>query len=120
MPARPGRRERTDSASRRAVSAPPPWSLQDFLPCLDSWAEQEHPDDELRLRVLDWIFTRMRDPYADARRVSGFADYWETVIPDSDHFDDHAERCAVIGLYWVDPSDRNVRCDRIASLSLPL
>lgn len=102
------------------MTAPQPWALQDFLPRLDAWAEQEHPLDELRVHVLDWVFTRMRDPYADTRRVAGFADYWQAVVPNSHHFDDQAERCAVVCLYWIDAGARTVRCDRIASLSLPL
>ncbi len=102
------------------MTTPQPWILQDFLPRLDEWVQQEQPLDELRVHVLDWIFTRMRDPYADARRVSGFADYWHAVVPNSGHFDDRAERCAVLCLYWVDDAGRTVRCDRIASLSLPL
>jgi hypothetical protein len=99
---------------------PAPWTLEDFLPRLDDWEAQEHPLDELRVRVLDWIFTRAENPYADARRVAGFADYWQAVIPSSAHFDDHAERCAVVCLYWVDAGASRVRCDRIASLSLPI
>jgi len=65
----------------------------------DAWVNQEQPLDDLRVYVLDWIFTRSRDPYADARRVPGFADYWQAVIPRSEHFDDNAERCAVMCLF---------------------
>ena len=60
-----------------------------------------------------------RDPYADARRVPGFADYWQAVLPGSGHFDAHGERCAVICLYWLDAEARTIRCDRLASPSLP-
>lgn len=63
----------------------------------------------------------MGDPYADARRVPGFVDYyWQAVVPGSGAFDDHGERSAVIRLYWLDAEARTIRCDRIASLSLPL
>lgn len=102
------------------MTAPQPWDLQDFVPRFDDWVNQEHPPEDLRIYVLDWIFTRMRDPYADARRVPAFEDYWQAVIPSSEHFDDHAERCAVVCLFWLDASARVVRCDRIASLSLPI
>lgn len=102
------------------MTAPQPWTLQDFLLRFDIWAEQEHPLDELRVHVLDWIFSRTSDPYADARRAPGFADYWHAVVPHSEHFDDHGERCAVVCHYWLDPTARTVRCDGIASLSLPL
>lgn len=44
----------------------------------------------------------------------------QAVVPGSHHFDDHAERCAVVCLYWVDALSRRVRCDQIASLSLPV
>ena len=102
------------------MNGPQPWTLQDFLPRFDAWVDQERPLDELRVYVLDWIFTRSRDPYADARRVAGFSDYWQAVIPRSEHFDDHAERCAVVCLFWLDAAVRIVRCDRIADLSLPI
>ena len=102
------------------MTGPQPWTLQDFLPRFDAWVDQEQPLDDLRVYVLDWIFTRLRDPYTDARRVPGFADSWQAVIPSSEHFDDHAERCAVVCLFWLDATARIVRCDRIASLSLPI
>lgn len=102
------------------MSGPQHWDLQDFVPRFDDWVEHEHPTDELRVYVLDWIFTRIPDPYVDARRVSGFADYWQAAIPNSEHFDDYAERCAVVCLFWLDAGARTVRCDRFASLSLPI
>lgn len=98
----------------------PPWTLIDFLPKLDAWIDTERPTDELRVLVTDWIFTRITDPFANARRVPGFADYWQAVVPGSDHFDDFAERSGVVCLYWLDVRERSVRCDRIASLSLPI
>lgn len=70
--------------------------------------------------VTDWIFTRVSDPFANARRVAGFGDYWQAVVPGSDHFDDYAERSGVICLYWLDAMNRTVRCDRFAMLSLPI
>lgn len=102
------------------MTSPTPWVLRDFLLRLDAWNDRENPLDELRLKVTDWIFTRSADPYADARRVPGFADYWQALVPGSEHFDDHAERCAVVCLYWIDAEDRTVRCDGFASLSLPI
>jgi hypothetical protein len=96
------------------------WELVDFLPRLDDWITAEHPLQELTLLVTDWIFTRLGDPFANARRVEGFADYWQAVVPNSDHFDDYAERSGVVCLYWVDVEARTVRCDRIATLSLPI
>lgn len=83
--------------------------LLDFLPKLDAWIERECPLDELRVFVTDWIFTRVSNPFDNARRVTGFADSWRAVIANSDHFDDHAERCAVICLHWIDVSTRSVR-----------
>jgi len=100
------------------VTGPQPWNLQDCLPRFDAWVNQEQPLDDLPVYVLDWIFTHSRDSYADARPVPGFADYWQAVIPRSEHFDDNAERCAVVCLFWLDASARSVRCDRVASLSL--
>lgn len=102
------------------MTGPQPWNLQDFVPRFDAWVDQEHPLEDLRVYVLDWIFTRTSDPYADARRVPGFADYWQAVIPSSEHFDEHAERCVVVCLFWLNASARSVQCDRFASLSLPV
>jgi hypothetical protein len=96
------------------------WELVDFLPRLDDWIAAEHPLEELTFLVTDWIFTRLSDPFANARRVEGFADYWQAVVPNSDHFDDYAERSGVVCLYWVDVTAGTVRCDRIATLSLPI
>lgn len=98
----------------------PPWTLQDFLPRLDDWVDAEHPLDDLRVLVTDWIFSRMADPFVNARRAPSFSDYWQAVVPRSEHFDDHAERCGVVCLYWVNVIERAVRCDRIVSLSLPI
>lgn len=72
------------------------------------------------MRVLDWVFTRSEDPFLQARRVSGFTDYWQAVVPGAEHFDDHAEYCAVVCTYWLDVAANEVQCDRVASLSLPL
>jgi hypothetical protein len=102
------------------VTEPAKWELVDFLPRLDDWIATEHPLQELTPLVIDWIFTRLSDPFGNARRVDGFADYWQAVVPDSDHFDDYAERSGVVCLYWVDVAARSIRCDRIATLSLPI
>lgn len=102
------------------MTAQPDWTLQDFVSELDAWVEAEHPTDDLRVLVTNWIFTRISDPFVNARRVAGFEDYWEVVVPHSDHFDDCAQRCGVICLYWLNVGARTVCCDRFASLSLPV
>ena len=102
------------------MNGTPAWSLQDFLPRLDAWVSRENPTDELRVHVTRWIFTRMQDPMSYARRAAGFEDLWQAVVPDSEHFDDHLQRCAVICLYWIDVPNRVARCDGFASLSLPI
>lgn len=102
------------------MSDQPAWTLLEFLPKLDAWITAEHPLPELRVLITDWIFTRISDPFGNARRVPGFADYWQVVVPGSDHFDDFAERSGVVCLYWIDVTDRTVRCDRFATLSLPI
>jgi hypothetical protein len=96
------------------------WVLLDFLPKLDEWVAAETPRDDVRIVVTDWIFTRVADPFANARRVEGFPDYWQAVVPDSEHLDDNVELCGVVCLFWIDVRGRSVRCDRIASLSLPI
>lgn len=102
------------------MSGDSPWQLEDFLLRFDSWVSDEAPTDDLRLHVLDWVFTRTSDPFSGARRVPDFADYWQAVLPHSEHFDDALERCAVVCLFWIDVRRRAVRCDRIASLTLPI
>jgi len=93
------------------VTDQPAWTLLEFVPKLDEWIAIEHPLPELRVLLTDWIFTRVSDPFANARRVVGFADYWLAVVPGSDHFDDYAERSGVICLLLArrDGPDRQVR-----------
>lgn len=102
------------------TNASPSWMLSDFLPRLDRWADQEQPLDELRLEATAWILSRASDPFSGAQRVEGFADYWQAVVPNSEHFDNYAERSCVVCLFWIDVASRSVRCDSFASLSLPI
>ena len=91
------------------------WDVLGFVEALDAWVEREQPADELRRFVTQWIFTRMDDPYALARRADGFADYWWAVVPGSEDPDGRVVLC----FFWIDPAARTARCDTFSSLSPP-
>jgi hypothetical protein len=92
-----------------------PWRLVGFLDRLDLWIALESPDDDLRLTVTDWIFTRYTDPYEGVRRESGFANLWFGQVPGSSRDPDSA----VFRSYWIQERTHSLRCDSIATLSLP-
>jgi hypothetical protein len=60
--------------------------------------------------------TRYDDPYQGVRREKGFPNLWFGAIPDSADGDGNVVACA----YWIAESNRVVRCDSFATLSLPL
>ncbi len=92
-----------------------PWQLVGFIDRLDLWMELESPDDDLRLQVTDWIFTRYTDPYEGVRRAPGFANLWFGQIAGTRRDPDSAVFCA----YWIQERGHSLRCDSITTLSLP-
>ena len=92
------------------------WQLEGFLDRLDAWIELEAPTDDVRLLVTAWIMTRYADPYQGVRRETGFPNLWYGAIPDTEDGNGSIVACA----YWIEESNRTVRCDSFATLSLPL
>ena len=91
------------------------WALEGFEEAFDLWAEQAAPDHDLRMRVLSWFFTRIEDPYAGVRREPTFDNLWFGLVPAT------LRSGTVVGCsYWIFESTRVLRCDAIATLTIPL
>jgi hypothetical protein len=93
----------------------PDYQLQRFEELFDEWVGLERPDADLRIRVLDWIFTRIDRPYDGARREATLPNLWYAVVPGSLRGTE-----VVVCSFWIWESDRQVRCDRIATLTWPV
>jgi hypothetical protein len=93
----------------------PDWKLDDFLVALDRWVEIEKIADDTALLVLDWVMGRHEDPYQGMRRVDGFDNLWFGRVPGTEDGRGQAVACS----YWIVESERRVRCDSFATLSLP-
>jgi hypothetical protein len=93
------------------------WLLRGFQERLDEWIDLEHPEDWLRVIVVNWVLSRIDDPYVGMRREGGFANLWFGVIPGTGDF---AEGVAVVCSLWIEEAEHQVRCDRIATLSWPI
>lgn len=91
------------------------WVLDNFLETFDVWVASEDPSVEVRSAVLAWVFSRAEDPYAGVRREVGFANLWFGAIPRTLRMD-----TVVACSYWVEERRNVVRCDSLATLSLPL
>jgi hypothetical protein len=97
------------------MSLPPFWQLIGFAERLDVWAAEQGPSDQLVNVVVQWVYSRYDDPYADVQRQPQDPNYWWGSIPGTIH----GEAAVVCG-YWIFETDRIVRCDNFATLSLPL
>ena len=91
------------------------WIPEGFEDCIRVWDETEHPPNDLRSWVVEWIFTRLDDPYQGVKREPGFPNLWWGVVPGTLHGDGKVVVCS----YWVVESSRVVRCASLASLSWP-
>lgn len=92
------------------------WELDRFLDCFDRWVDLEKPDQDLRHRVLGWVFTRYDDPYQGMQRQLEAPNLWFGKIPGT--YDGHGE--AVCCSYWISETTRTVVCDSIATLPMPI
>ena len=92
-----------------------PYQLVGFLDNFDQWAGAEDSDQTMRVVVLDWVMTRQESPYQGVRREPSFENLWFGAIPRTARGDQ-----VVVCSYWIEEHDHIVRCDRIATLSLPL
>lgn len=98
------------------MSEPALWRLERFLSEFDAWTDREHPSDDLRVLVTEWMVGRQDDPYRGVRRVPSFENLWHGAVPGSDDGTGHVVACG----YWIFEADHLVRCDSFATLSLPL
>lgn len=92
------------------------WHLEGFLDRLDHWINTESPSEDLRLTVTAWVLTRYDDPYQGMRREPGFDNLWFGPVPRSQHNQTYVVVCS----YWIEEQPHTVRCDSIATLTLPL
>jgi hypothetical protein len=95
---------------------PGSWQLENFLECLDRWAEHETAGQDVRLVVTAWILSRFEDPYQGVRREPGFENLWFGPVPATLDGAGQVVACA----YWIYEATRTVRCDSFATLSHPL
>lgn len=92
------------------------WVPEGFEACLQTWDDVARPPDDLRSWVVEWIFTRLDDPYLGVRREAGFPNLWWGVVPGTLHGDGMVVACS----YWVVEASHVVRCESLASLSFPV
>jgi hypothetical protein len=97
------------------VSDPAGWLLEEFLPRLYVWAEDEFADDDLINVVREWVFTRIDDPYRNAKRSEVAENLWFAQIPRS-----YRGGRVVTCSFWIYENTRIVSCDGFTSLSVPI
>jgi len=98
------------------MSLPQFWTLVGFGERFDAWMAQESPSKDLQRTVGEWIVSRYEDPYQGVERQYEIApNLWFGQIPGTLH----NETVVVCG-YWIAELQRVVRCDSLASLSLPV
>lgn len=94
----------------------PGWRLADFEEALDRWIELEQPNQDLRLTVTGWVFTRTEDPYQGMHREPELPNLWFGVVPRTAHGDSQVVACSL----WIEEATQTVRCDSFATLSWPV
>jgi hypothetical protein len=94
---------------------PTGWKLTRFPECIDRWVQREAPNDDIRLRVLDWIMGRHDDPYQGMRREEGFPNLWFGAIPCTE-----SGWAVVTCSYWIHERVRVITCNDICTLNQPL
>lgn len=98
----------------------PRWRQDRFLDELESCIDREGLTGDIRLIVLPWIMSRLDDPYRGARREPGMehpahGNLWYSAVPESTFGAGRVLACS----YWISESNRLVRCNSFAVLSLP-
>ena len=93
-----------------------PWALEGFIERLDEWIERENPSVDLRLLTTAWVMTRTEDPYAGVRREPDFDNLWFGPVPRTVTPEGTVVACS----YWIFETAHVVRCDSVATLTLPL
>lgn len=92
------------------------WQLENFGEALDRWIDTQQPSADLRLIVTEWVLSRFDDPYRGVHRVAGFDNLWYGQVPRTLHGAHLVVTCS----YWITETEKVVRCDNLATLSLPL
>lgn len=92
-----------------------PWKLLRFPEVIDAWIEREAPKEGVRLLVLDWALGRRDNPYRRMRREPAIPNLWFGPVDGTE-----ANGAVVVCSYWIFEQTRIVRCDQIATLSLPI
>lgn len=82
---------------------------------MDSWVELEDPDTDVRVAVLEWIFTRADRPYHGVQREPAFENLWFGVVPGT-----RRGLRVVMCSYWILENERAVRCDLFGTLDAPI
>jgi hypothetical protein len=49
------------------------WTLINFEQALDRWIDTDGPDEELRNVILNWLLSRLDDPYQGVLREPSFS-----------------------------------------------
>jgi hypothetical protein len=92
------------------------YELVNFLPRFDEWVDLESPADEIRAAVLSWMFTRAENPYLGVKRTEGFVNLWYGAVPHTEHGAGDVVVCS----YFINESERAVKCNGFATLSTPI
>ena len=94
---------------------PMQWKLVRFEEVINSWMQRELPKDDIRFLVLDWVLGRRDDPYGGMRRDRDIPNLWFGRVDGTE-----SAGTVVTCSYWIFERTRVVRCDQIATLSLPI
>jgi hypothetical protein len=96
----------------------PVWKLVEFDERLDSWlAGDGHAADyETRVRVLEWIQSRMDDPYYGVDRDGRIDNLWYGRVPRTQRDDGQV----VVGTYFIFEAKKIVKGNSFAFLSPPI
>jgi hypothetical protein len=87
------------------------WRLERFADAIEAWIERESPSDEMRLRVVDWVWQRQDDPYRGMRR-DDLPNLWFGPIPGT-----QVRGTVVTCSYWIYEANRTVLCSDICTLN---
>lgn len=92
-----------------------PWQLEDFAEKIDEWIKLESPSQDIINEVLSWVFTRQETPVKGLKLQEGFDDLWFGPVPATVRGD-----TVVCCSCFVDTREKVVRCERFATLGMPV
>lgn len=90
------------------------WTLVNVEQALDRWELVDHPDHDLTMAVIGWLFSRLEDPYQGVRREPSFPHFWYGAIPTTKRGNRE-----VVCAYRIEEMSRQVICDNISLLRSP-